>query len=301
MATSETPAPADKELHCPACGYDLRASVEGLCPECGGRFNLANLTRSIPWTGPEPFFRRLTSTLRLVLFNPLQLWQYTGTPIDDRDARWFLVIVNLPLLLALALIGANSETLENGMFSTVKNLLGRMASPISSQSNDLDLIVAFVEFFRAGFVPAFALFIWLFPRCLVTPFVLVRRTDPAYARAIRTATLTRYLSPGVYLLVLSIAGIYWSGFSPTKWSIPYDMFARRFAIVCVSSILLFRGFYLVCVCPFIFMRKAGVSLVGIFGGVMLLTFHWAFCITLSLLVCVFLPSYLIFTWKMLTY
>jgi hypothetical protein len=48
--SSHPPAPADAGLHCPACGYDLRAATSDLCPECGMVVDREALKVSgIPW------------------------------------------------------------------------------------------------------------------------------------------------------------------------------------------------------------------------------------------------------------
>lgn len=109
-------APLEVELHCPACGYDLRGSPSGVCPECGEAFQSDQLARtSIPWEhrshygAVRAFFRTFTQTLfDLRAFNG-----EVGREVSLRAAvafRW--IVVALVFALSAAAVGHYRYELE---------------------------------------------------------------------------------------------------------------------------------------------------------------------------------------------
>ena len=92
-ATARTPyAAADATLLCGGCGFDLRATTAGRCPECGRPFDpkhtYANL---IPWEQRKYVgrVRAYFRTAALAIFRPWQIAAKADRPINQRDARRF--------------------------------------------------------------------------------------------------------------------------------------------------------------------------------------------------------------------
>lgn len=92
-----TAAPLEVELHCPACGYDLRGSPSGVCPECGEAFQSDQLARtSIPWEHRSHygFVRAFTRTIAQGLFDLGAFKSEVGREVSLRSAltlRWIVV------------------------------------------------------------------------------------------------------------------------------------------------------------------------------------------------------------------
>src|SRR5438477_10336608 len=80
MADASAPPALDDKLLCPLCDYDLRGLIEPRCPECGYRFEWAELrdpTRRLhPYLfehHPERNVRALIRTFRTSL-RPWRFW-----------------------------------------------------------------------------------------------------------------------------------------------------------------------------------------------------------------------------------
>jgi hypothetical protein len=109
-------APLDVELHCPACGYDLRGSPSGVCPECGGAFESNQLARtSIPWEHRSHYgiARAFFRTIALSLFDLRAFKSEVGREVSLRAAvafRW--IVVALVLAASSAAVGHYRYELE---------------------------------------------------------------------------------------------------------------------------------------------------------------------------------------------
>jgi hypothetical protein len=111
IATTETPALAEHNLLCPACGYDLRAMTAERCSECGLELDREAFQRSLIAWAYRAKMGRFAAFGRTV-------WQFTSDtkairydnakPQSARDAavfrRWVGVLVGLCLMVPVILI-----------------------------------------------------------------------------------------------------------------------------------------------------------------------------------------------------
>jgi hypothetical protein len=103
--------PADLELLCPACGYDLRAATSDLCPECGLQIDRSLLQVSgVPWAHRNRIGRiaAYLKTVWLVTIGGKSLRYEASRRQDARDARRFARITALIIAVAFvsAIVGA---------------------------------------------------------------------------------------------------------------------------------------------------------------------------------------------------
>ena len=93
-APADGPAPDADALPCPLCGYDLRATADGRCPECGHAFTRAELRAAIErrarigWyvESPEPApLSGWRTSLRSLL--PLCFWRQLDPALPPRRGR----------------------------------------------------------------------------------------------------------------------------------------------------------------------------------------------------------------------
>lgn len=297
-----SPIDATREnLPCPICGYDLRGSVGGLCPECGNRFDPHELrVSSIPWVSLDGFWKPLTRTFLLVLFRPLKLWRYSVSPVDDRMARRFMAITYLPWIGLLV-----------GLCWRIPNWdrIAAMTSPrrfsfsmgVYVPGTEWDLLLP-LNLAKAPWchLAGLALFLWLLPRAGVTPFALLREHGVVTLRAKRAASLTRYLAPGYYVLIASLALIWWSGFHPFELGFSHSNATwvnLTHALVGIIGIL--WSTLILYLCPLVFLRKAGGSLFTVLVGGVVLPLQWIASAFASCLVCIYLPGYLYFAWQVI--
>jgi hypothetical protein len=109
---STTDAPADSPttpneqaiLYCPSCGYDLRASTDGRCNECGLVVDRASLRVSaFPWAHRRTMgrVRAYLKTVWQVLADARSLAYETAKPQAAEDARSFAWVTGALLSVAL--------------------------------------------------------------------------------------------------------------------------------------------------------------------------------------------------------
>lgn len=103
-----TAAPAEVELYCPNCGYDLRALDGDVCPECGLHIDRATLgTSRIPWTHRARIgrARAYLRTVWLATAHGNELAQERARAVGYGDAqrfRWITVALTvLPVAAVL--------------------------------------------------------------------------------------------------------------------------------------------------------------------------------------------------------
>jgi hypothetical protein len=100
-----TPTGGELQMPCPSCGYDLRAGVGNVCPECGKTFDRARLGEAeIPWQSRRESsrLRSFWRTVWLAMWRPKRLAQQAARPVDLRAARRFQMIACLLLFPCLA-------------------------------------------------------------------------------------------------------------------------------------------------------------------------------------------------------
>src|SRR4051812_34411057 len=101
------PGGADAWVLCPACGYDLRATPSGRCPECGSEIDTAALRESgFPWAHRRKIgrVRAYVRTVWWVTVGNRALVQESARPQEVRDGRafrWVMAGVVAVTLLAI--------------------------------------------------------------------------------------------------------------------------------------------------------------------------------------------------------
>ncbi len=92
METQRKSVVLGREYPCPRCGYDLRAAVEGRCPECG-TVTLPEMLRAsrIPWVHRKSLgrVRAYAATVWMVVRKPGVLPREMGARQKRRDAESF--------------------------------------------------------------------------------------------------------------------------------------------------------------------------------------------------------------------
>jgi len=110
VETAPTLPPDAQDVLCPLCGYNLRGLPECRCPECGGKFDWAELSdparRKHPYLFEHHPRRNVVSFIRTLLGGllPRKFWQ-TLSPIQpSRPGRLVLYWVNCLLLCSVAFL-----------------------------------------------------------------------------------------------------------------------------------------------------------------------------------------------------
>jgi|GEM_PF-4970287 len=130
-------------MYCPACGYDLRAAVDGgRCPECGRTVVLAELVRShVPWVmrHVQGWRKTFFITWCWAFFKPGTLGREALRPQAWHDARRFARIVAIGLGLIVTCLHASvmwadydgyiaTTRINNGGFPFLLNPTGELAA-----------------------------------------------------------------------------------------------------------------------------------------------------------------------------
>jgi hypothetical protein len=117
---------ASTDLFCPHCGYNQRGLEGDRCPECGGRYQRAELSASrIAWTSRRQI-GRVSALVRTVLtasFQPRLLAASVQADLLRRDARWFVILCTLPLA-ALLSVGLLQMRLDQRSYAAMAWLAG---------------------------------------------------------------------------------------------------------------------------------------------------------------------------------
>src|SRR5215217_6169902 len=103
MSLTETDTADETILYCPACGYDLRASMDGRCNECGLVIDRASLRVSaFPWAHRTEMgrVRAYVRTVWLVLINSRSLAYEAAKPQEPADARSFARVTGIVLAIS---------------------------------------------------------------------------------------------------------------------------------------------------------------------------------------------------------
>jgi hypothetical protein len=132
--------PADwASLSCPACGYDLRATLEPRCPECGRSFNPQTLASSqIPWVHRKALghVRAWWHTTRLTCGISDRLSAESDLPVDWRSAtrfRWisiFLATALITIACFFAIYIMNVGILRFPYIFSARNYFNPFIAPI---------------------------------------------------------------------------------------------------------------------------------------------------------------------------
>ena len=88
--------PADVDLICPFCGYNLRGTPGERCSECGKEFDRATMAQSqIPWSHRRKIgrVRAFVKTCWLVTWRPGKLAEEMNRPVSLKDALAFRRVV----------------------------------------------------------------------------------------------------------------------------------------------------------------------------------------------------------------
>ena len=104
MSIVELPTSEEALLFCPACGYDLRATADGPCTECGLPIDRASLRVSaFPWAHRRKMgrVRAYAATVWQILSGSRTLAYEAGKPQDPADARLFARITGALVALTL--------------------------------------------------------------------------------------------------------------------------------------------------------------------------------------------------------
>jgi hypothetical protein len=110
MNVAPEPVVLSEALHCPLCGYDLRATTEPRCPECGYAFDLGELRdperRLHPYAFEHHPERNASSFLQTLFagLRPHRFWRKMHPTQPSRPRRLLLywAIVVLPCVVLLA-------------------------------------------------------------------------------------------------------------------------------------------------------------------------------------------------------
>ena len=94
--------PAETNIICRKCGYDLRGTPGNICSECGTEFDRNEQHSLLPWENPNSGWFRLLRTVWRVLIGRQVLSEAERTHVLSR-AYWFRRVVFCCYVLSLVL------------------------------------------------------------------------------------------------------------------------------------------------------------------------------------------------------
>lgn len=205
---------------CPVCGYDLRATTGGICPECGSAVHRDDLSRSkLPWRYRRELgrSRAVWRMLRLTLRRPWALVGELTTQPAKRDAEIYAWPFRVVSLLASA---ALARTLVNPNWAA--NLIYPKAAPPNLPLVNDVLAPMWTAVSTLDSWPLMAtamLLTWLVPMSVRAAFAgIAEEHRPEMARA--GSILTRYLAANLAISLLGVwacALLLWA----SGWKDPY--------------------------------------------------------------------------------
>ncbi|MBN1345876.1 MAG: hypothetical protein JXQ73_24515 [Phycisphaerae bacterium] len=106
--------PADEEIYCPLCGYNLTANLAGRCSECGSLFNRDQLLELryrhfvslMPWEQAEDMgvIPRLWRTLRISLLRPKEFaLAFAVQPRNSRSTSFYAICLAVVFVFAFTI------------------------------------------------------------------------------------------------------------------------------------------------------------------------------------------------------
>jgi hypothetical protein len=126
-------SPAEQDLHCPLCDYNLRGLTEPRCPECGHRSTwdeLRNRLRLHPYLFEHHPERNVRSFLRTIagLLLPRRFWRAVLPTMQIRPGRLYLfaIIIGLIALLSVACGMAGNILARAREYADIRTQTSRM-------------------------------------------------------------------------------------------------------------------------------------------------------------------------------
>jgi hypothetical protein len=114
--------PTQLDLHCPQCGYNLRAIESSSCPECGLAIDRAAFAESqLPWSHRKRigYVRGYLRTLFMGMLDSKQLATEVARPVSFLDAQKFRFITILIAWIPLAAIAMYARAMALEQFPPI--------------------------------------------------------------------------------------------------------------------------------------------------------------------------------------
>ncbi len=210
MPLTDSDTAGETFLFCPACGYDLRASTDGRCNECGLAIDRASLRVSaFPWAHRREMgrVRAYVRTVWQVLVGNRALAYETVKPQDPADAQLFARVTGALVAITLLVPFAAMMADEGGV--------GFLAVPENDARGPWltgwmqDLIVPWAAGITLWPVPVVCL--------IALGFALPRAAGPMFrsqaranVRPERAAAIASYATAPLAILPLAVAALWGS-------------------------------------------------------------------------------------------
>ena len=182
------------------CGYDLRGTPAGLCPECGCEITVLS-DSPIPWAHRKAIGRwtAFWRTVRLAIRRPRALIEAATLPIDYRDAQHFrrLVITWLWLWGSAAMISIY-------ICAKLPSISLSMIEPTQAGQRGFAVAIFFASGILLPPVPIIGLLITLVLGSTSAGFFARPQNVPVWLRN-RAVALTRYTLAPLMLMAIAIA------------------------------------------------------------------------------------------------
>ena len=188
----ETPSHVEEELHCPLCGYDLRAITEPRCPECGYAFEWEELRdparRLHPYLFEHHPHRPVWAFVRTLVggLRPWRFWAklHPTQPLRPRRLVLYWLIVVAIAFVPFAIAYAGVVIIEKSEVPTWRDSMKRWmpTGRVKATEEDLDRIypqLASPRFFVKAVGDVIAVTPWLlvamaWPWLTLASFLLLR-------------------------------------------------------------------------------------------------------------------------------